>query len=355
MPKTVKNPAPSTLRARLCRQRKAEEMSLLLAKIWNLFPSSALKKLRPDDINIPDTNYGLHQRTLGLHVLTEEYLQQFQEEIREFIPDGNFGAKSLGLRYENEHSVNKYHQDTDVISRKHMDFLNAIAAAISIKFPNYKDIEKYLRVNINAGPRTKWHTDCLRGYTKNYILIQPNSSFILVVRQFPNFHSSVVIHNNQKYIPLHLGNDGLIMIGENEGRPHFYRFRKEVIDELQAFGNLVDFVVVGIKEGKIQVIPTRKEVWESPGDLPLKLIDEVFVQASNHPAKKPKKIFTHLHNTDRFLEFTGWKHAHRWNSFSNHVCRRIHVFYRLVREETSSARLHNYESTGLPKNYTIVE
>jgi hypothetical protein len=71
------------------------------------------------------------------------------------IPDGNFGAKRLGLCYENEHSVNKYHQDTNAISRKHVDFLNVIAAAISNKFPKYKEIEKYLRVNINAGPRTK--------------------------------------------------------------------------------------------------------------------------------------------------------------------------------------------------------
>ena len=115
---------------------------------------------------------------------------------------------------------------------------------------------------------------------------------------------------------------------------------------------------MGIKNGKLQVLPVENPflvVVSSPADLPLLSIEEVFEEARGNPAFIPKKKFKNLCKDNEWNEFCGWKHAHRWQEFSNSVCRRIHVFFICVREETSSARLHDDQRTGKPKNYTVIK
>jgi hypothetical protein len=82
------------------------------------------------------------------------------------------------------------------------------------------------------------------------------------VRMFPEFRCSVVKYDNNLFIPMELSpkdpEGGLVMIGLTEhGNSHFYKFPNSVMDDLQPFGNLDKFIVVGIKEKKLQIIPTK--------------------------------------------------------------------------------------------------
>jgi hypothetical protein len=92
----------------------------------------------------------------------------------------------------------------------------------------------------------------------------------------------VVLHKGKKYIPHEYNPDELIMIGLVQGdkpEPYFYSFPSSVIDQLQPFGNLDQWIVVGIKDRMLQVVDAKKyEVHTTTETLPLKPIMELLKQ-----------------------------------------------------------------------------
>jgi hypothetical protein len=172
------------------------------------------------------------------------------------------------------------------------------------------------------------------------ILIEPGCTFQLRVRLFPNFHSSVVSYNGELYIPHQFCPASLIMIGKNSnGHPHYFKFPPKTINDLEPVGDLKTFIVVGIKERKIQVIPSYYTEHLTTSTLSLVDFPDLLNEARNNPVRaKPRPMFKYLVGSHQWHMFYGWKNAHKWLNGSDWCCRRIHVFYRAIREETSAAR-----------------
>jgi hypothetical protein len=64
------------------------------------------------------------------------------------------------------------------------------------------------------------------------------------------------MYNNKFFIPHELSNKEICLIGLKDGNPHFSIGLQKIIGKLEAFGTLEDHVVVGIKQGKLQIIKT---------------------------------------------------------------------------------------------------
>ena len=144
------------------------------------------------------------------------------------------------------------------------------------------------------------------------------------------------------------------MIGLNNGSPYYYKFPGDAVNQLWPFGDLKDYIIVGIKERQLQIVSSKYEVHYDLKTSPLKRWSDVMNEASKNPATKPTHIKRTIKRDDCFGIFYGWKHSHRWAPGTPHKHRRIHVFYRPVREETASARIKKHKN-GTPINYINVE
>lgn len=324
--------------------------------IWKKFPSVLLRIIDQHPTEQSGISYSCpkHNPYDG-----DENVPKPGQGNDNLVPDGIFGSRTIGFRYENEHRVKENNgRFCSILSSQHGALLELIHQSLTLAFPGTKKLEKILmRTQFQAGAKTEEHTDTMRGNTSSYLLIQPNSGFILRVRLFPLFRCSVVKYNGILYIPHSLSPHQLVLIGEKDNQAHFFVFSPMVIDKLQAHGNILKFIVVGIKSGKLQCLAAERllEVIATPAILPCVSIQDAFKEAQEHPSKIPRKKFMDLSKENMWLKFNGWMHAHRWQQYSNPICRRIYIFYRYIREETSSARLHNDKKTGSPRNYTIID
>lgn len=183
------------------------------------------------------------------------------------------------------------------------------------------------------------------------MLLEPGKHFNLRVRPFPKFRSSVVKYDGKLWIPHKLDDRNLVMIGYRNNTPHFYLFDKEVIDSLEPFGDLIDYVSVGIKDNKIQVVPWEYAVVHSPKEMETIHLQQVVDHAASNSTKKQRYNMKFLCRTDRWETFYGWQMAHQWLEGTDSDNRRIHVFFRPIREETPTARIRT-KKTGEPMNYT---
>jgi hypothetical protein len=180
-------------------------------------------------------------------------------------------------------------------------------------------------VNLVAGAKTAEHVDSMRSNAPTYLLlIEPNSGFELRVQKFPSFKTSVVLYKGKKYIPHEYSPEYLIMIGlQNKGNkpePYFYKFQPSVIEQLQPFGDIHEWIVVGIKDQQLQLLERKNcAVHPTTNTLHLKPISEIFRDAGQH-ATKPvgRKKFLYLKKTHEFCRCFGWMHAHRLLRGSNH-------------------------------------
>jgi len=146
---------------------------------WPLFPLDGLNKAKVHCLCNPLLNYGLHQLSLGFDFLDEDG-ENNQERIA--------GTRSLGLRYENEHTLQLYNREMCPYSEKHIKFLQHIHSSIYFEFPAMRKVtDQFMRVNLVVGAKTGSHTDTMRGATPNFMVIEPGSAFQLAVRQFPKF------------------------------------------------------------------------------------------------------------------------------------------------------------------------
>ena len=318
-------------------KRKKETMSFLIKKIWNLYPDNKVKRCKLNCLRDNKENYGGHQLDLG-----------FDEVVSNEEAGMRLGTGTMGIRYENEHWVPAKHRLMCEDSEENVDFILAIRELVHTQYPNMKPssnmltpITDFMRVQLVVGARTGWHVDTMRGPTPNLILIEPGSNFTLHVRKFPDFRTSVVKYDGNLFIPTNLSPKSLdaelTMIGLKDGKPWFYVFPEAVLDKMEAHGKL-PFTVIGIKEHKLQVIPLEPILVPDTKILVGVPIKDAFDYANEHPAVKPKHVNQYINDNTRFGLFYGWKHAHRWLACTDHLCRRLHIFFRLVREETPTAR-----------------
>lgn len=228
-----------------------------LRRIWELFPKDGIKRMNNTVMDDSNHNYGLHQSNLGF----------------DNVPKSNSagiinGTRTMGLRYENEHTVRLHNRAMCPYSEKHVEFLLSIQQSIKIQYPKLtSEMLEFMRVNLVVGAETREHTDCQRGATRNFMLLEPGKHFNLRIRQFPKFKSSVVKYDGLFWIPHKMDSKNLTMIGQSSKGPHFYLFPISVIDSLEPYGDLSDHVCVGIKDRKIQVIPWEYTVFNSPKDM----------------------------------------------------------------------------------------
>ena len=302
-----------------------------LAKIWSLYPS---KGFRANCFLDNTNNYGLHGQTLN-----------FQPRATDKVRCGTF---SIG-RYENGHLEKKYKRTHSQKSMENIEFLSCVKQYLQREFPSHKDQLEYLRVNCVQGAQTMEHTDTMRGATPNFVFIRPGSNFQLRVRNFPLFKNSVVLHGGKHYIPHQYKQcQGLTMIGLWKGVPRFILFPPEVIDMLEPFGDITEWVVVGVNKGKLQVLGSRYKVHHTTSELPNVEFHHLVDVASKNRSVRPRYMYTYMKKEDHCQKEFLWNKAHRWQDGSNHDCSRFYVFSRSVREETPCARLR-------PGNFVTVD
>jgi len=332
------------------RNRTRAAIASHIAKIWECFPKGGLALVKMESLSDNKVNYGVHQRNLGYDMV-------------DIANNTNFpvGTKSLGLRYENEHTCRRMHREMCEFSAKNLEFLQHIHTSVRLSYPKLKfRTDNYMRVNLVVGAKTGEHTDTMRGATPNFMLIQQKlpedpvqSPFQLRIRLFPRFRVSVVKYDGQLWIPFRIRPSELVMIGVKNNQPHFYMFPTATIDELEAYGDIPDYIIVGIKAKKLQVLPWEYSVHYTTKTLPMKPLEQVLEDAKANRAVIPKKVFRYESTTDKWIKFYGWMHSHSWVVGTYHLLRRIHVFYRAIREETSSARWRKKIATDEPINYTV--
>jgi hypothetical protein len=271
------------------------------------------------------------------------------------------GTRSMGLRYDNEHTVRLRGRVMCEFSETHLEFLQAIHSSIYYQFLKMRKItEEFMRANLVVGAMTSPHIDTMRGNTPNFVLIDTPyddsvTPFTLQVRLFPNFKTSVVMLDGQLFIPHDQRRRHLTLIGMKDNKPHYYVYPTETIERLEAYGDIDGYIVVGIKNKKLQVIPEEYTIYQSTEAMPLLSLQEVFDIAGRHPASKPKRMFMYFSEPLKWHKFYGWKHSHNLLKGCDHRTRRIHIFYRPVREETAAARLRTKLKTKEPINYTFMD
>ena len=338
-------------KARLKKYREtcAAKLSYFYKQIWNLFPPNGLDKVKAECLCDTNINYGGHQTSLGFDVCGDG---SFEDYV--------VGTRSLGLRYENEHSVKHWGSDMCLFSRKHINFLNAIHSSIKMKFPELRKLTNdYMRVNLVAGARTNAHTDTMRGATPNFFMVEKPANdnkipFCLLVRMFPNFKTSMVLLDGELFIPHKQKRSHLTLIGLKNNNPHYFVYPTKYIEKLEPYGDLKGVIVVGIKGKKLQVMSDEYMVYPTTETMDLISYGTAIELATQHPAQKPFQMNKCYDKPDVWHKFVGWKHSHMIVPSCDHRLRRIHVFYRPVREETSAARTRTKQKTGEPINYTFM-
>ncbi|CAB9498382.1 expressed unknown protein [Seminavis robusta] len=300
------------------KEKKAATLSFHYDNIWNHFPKGGLDLVKIECLRDNTDNYGLHQSDL-----------QFDQVCKEEAGDLKLGTRSLGYRYENEHTVRLRNRELCPFSEKNMPFLQAVRSSLLLKYPKDKlPISEFLRVNLVVGAMTGPHTDTMRGATPNYFMSEPESDFQLELRRFPNFRCSVVLYKGCFYIPHTFCPEELVMIGFKDGAPFYYVFPNEIIDNLQPYGELTSFIVVGIKQKKLQVIPWKYEVFQSTKSMELKSMEDAIAEASKNTTIIGRNKYMYFNKSGVWYRFFGWRNIHRWSKASNHLCKRVHIFFR---------------------------
>ncbi|CAB9525585.1 expressed unknown protein [Seminavis robusta] len=244
----------------------------------------------------PNADYGAHRNNLQFPVNSASSMK--------------LGTQSLGLRYENEHSEVYYGYKMCQFSRQHLQFLLNIQRAIYLSHPSSQisnATQDYMRVNLVVGAQTGEHADTFRGATPNFIFIEPGNTFHLRIRLFPKFHSSVVSYKGDYYIPHQYSP----RIGKNDkGDPHYFEFPPSTFDKLEPVGDLHSFIVVGIKQKKIQTAPRYYSVHHTTATLNIVSLADVLEDAKKHLVlRKPRPMFQLKHGTNKWYIFYGWKHV----------------------------------------------
>jgi len=334
-----------------CKNKISAASQLFIANVWSLFPS-ARPKLAKKDVGKTYKDYRTHKWTPKFDELSGK---EFPEEQK-----GAVGARGCGLWHENAHSERLHGRQKCTFSSEHKQFLCAIQQSLQRDFPKFLHcISKHMRCNLIRGAQTVFHTDRCRGPSPSFLLVEDledNNSlapFQLKIRMWPDFHCCVVLYKGQKFIPLFQGRQGTAVIGLKDGDPKF-------LDEVQSFGKLEDIVALATKDDKIQCCPKELRMHETAESLPTVSLEELFELAEQNPDEKPTKTWRHIGSQEnngkhKWQLHFGWKHSHAYVPNTNYLAKRIHAFFRCIREHTSAANLKTCRTTKETINCSCME
>lgn len=342
--------------------------------VFRLFQDAIWEQFLPIKLQI-DTNavgntyqdYGQHQHTLSFESWSKEGNEGKERLDRH--PPGTIGSKTIGLWYENGHLELHHKRQMCQASEKHLAFLLEIRNSLVLAFPkDVKCIFKYMRTGLIRGAKTWEHTDTCRGPSPNFLLVEPPREhsdlepFLLKIRQWPNFHCCFVEYENHLYIPLSADRKGIQLIGVGpDGAPQYYlcdcpeKFYKTV----KPFGKFDGFLVLGIKQKRLQVCSSELMLVTTLSELETKSLEEVFENAARNPDRVPTKLFRYIGKVDKDGEtkwerFFGWRNAHSIVAGTDFLSGRIHVFFRWIREHPSASNFTTSSKTGEAINYTRI-
>ena len=100
------------------KARRVASLREQVKRIWELFPADGIKRLCSSSMEDSNHNYGLHQSNLGF------------DTVPKSNSEGRInGTRTMGLRYENEHTVHLHKRDMCPYSEKHL-LTPAVAAGM---------------------------------------------------------------------------------------------------------------------------------------------------------------------------------------------------------------------------------
>jgi hypothetical protein len=117
----------------------------------------------------------------------------------------------------------------------------------------------------------------------------------------------------------------------SEGGKHatYYLFPSDDISHLEPFGDL-PFAVVGIKQGKIQVIylKAKLRLYQKPLEFDtITFSESVEMAKMERVYELPIPRFEYKEKEGVWMQFTAWKFCHCWTG--NHMKLCHHAFFRL--------------------------
>lgn len=351
------------------RHRLAVSKEAHLA-VAELFEKLSLKTRHATMKGMTNLDYGSHQLILC-----------FSNDAHS--SSRNFGEILLG-EYENSHCSKKARSVTGLTKK---------TETIKVNFNFCKEVVKslcevhlphpagFIRINAVRGAATTPHTDNMRGPTVNLVnfhLAKDAGEFVnarIMVRCFPQFRTSVVKLGDNLFIPFMYteAENSLVMIGHRDaslsyllpqdwlkgtkgkrwqprkkiirGAAVFFEFPANVVDLLAPCG-LLDFAVLGLKDGQLQTIPFLNPM-DPAGESTYSSIvsrciswEDAIQFSLMHPQPigiihEPPREIGNKANT--WHQFYGWRFIH-WFSGDPNIGR-THVFFRFVRESNSGGCL----------------
>jgi hypothetical protein len=291
-----------------------------------------------------NTDYGQHMMTLN-----------YSEEFKASQPKG-VGSIRLGMSYDTDSKGLHENRARCLCSQQSIHFLLAVRESMFARSgPPAKGLnwEKF-RVNTIVGAQTKPHNDNFRGATPAYVMIHktPNPTagvglFGIRIWMWPEMHTSVVQYKGMYLIPHHYSEtrDSFACIAVNcEGTCYFQLFACKVLKEIEPFGKFdTQFVVCGIKQGKLQVVMnSHYQDYEeftdipSPKHLPLvSFASAVEIAANNPQHERPKCLYKTLTKPGTWHLMFAWRFIHE--VVGDPMTPRTHLFFRQIRELCTSS------------------
>jgi hypothetical protein len=270
------------------------------------------------------------------------------------------GSLTMDLRHDKEGKL-KIDKEGLVFcaeSERLYDYLDAVYSSLIHK-KIFDFTHTYLRVQATIGTKTRLHTDTMRAATPNAIMIH-EEGFQLKIHLFPSFKCSLVKYQGRVFIPFSIDpDDGITLIGCGRGNQPgvvendfndsatYYVIPLDELKNLKPYF-MLPHIVVGIKDGKLQVIPMSE--MDQPkvyGDSnkPLSFEEVTFRQVvmtdrTHVPRmRKPPKRTATITKPNVWHKFNGWQHAHEVVEGSNCDVPRTHVFHEFFREHPASSNV----------------
>ena len=201
-----------------------------MKEIWNECPSVGFWCNASEDSN---NNCGPHGKTLNFHPTQSNKVQ--------------CGTLTAGRHCENGHSESGHGRQCCKRLESNWKLISKTCEHLTLHSENPVEHLEFLRVSCVNGAQSVEHTDTFRGATPNCVFVRDESNFVLRVRNFPPFQTSVAMHKGKHCVPhtCKAGN-GLCMMGWLE-KPTFCLFQDKVIEDLEPVGEMPCHTVVGVK------------------------------------------------------------------------------------------------------------
>jgi hypothetical protein len=321
-----------TSRATLCRINRDITSKDLAKGVFQLFPYRHLSKLAKESEGEPNADYGSNQQTLRMYHYT------------------GTGVLQIGLMYTSDQKVQTMGKGVRIRcqkSEKNIKFLKAAQQSVSYAYPGtiIGDCLKTMRATCIVGARTGCHTDTFGGPTPNRYLPHGDNCDLLVFKDI-DFRCSLVRYKGHNFIPLSYDtSSGLQLVGVHPEKPSSCRLFEivgigEDLKELTTVG-MLDFIVLGVKEGKLQCCPFPEPGAPIEGNIPSPTVLGLhpFTRALEASLRHPKvncgrsvRIGREAH---KWSSFEGWRHRHKFVGKAP-MCPRTHIFFRTLRQQCTS-------------------